>query len=194
MMFLNRKGEMDMKKWKKLTAVLAITIALSLSMSGFAYAADGEINVNGTGIVMADPDTASISLSVETMGKSSEAAQKENNLILQKVTKAMQQMGVAKEDIVRLLRADRLFDLCAYLFYLCGTFFDTLSFVLKLTALYRVDKVVVSRDRCLRKTVYGGYHFAVVVLFVLNTVVGKGCSPVSVKAVGVCRNYSVVFV
>ena len=91
---------MDMKKWKKIATVLAVTMALSLSMSGFAYAADGEINVNGTGIVMADPDTASISLSVETMGKSSEAAQKENNLILQKVTKAMQQMGVAKEDIV----------------------------------------------------------------------------------------------
>ncbi|MBR5123094.1 MAG: SIMPL domain-containing protein, partial [Anaerotignum sp.] len=89
-----------MKKWKKFAAVLAATMALSLGMSGFAYAADGEINVNGTGIVMADPDTASISLSVETMGKSSEAAQKENNLILQKVTKAMQQMGVAKEDIV----------------------------------------------------------------------------------------------
>ena len=89
-----------MKKWKKFAAVLAAVMALSFSMSGFVYAADGEINVNGTGIVMADPDTAKISLSVETFGKTSEAAQKANNQILQKVTKAMEQMGVTKENIV----------------------------------------------------------------------------------------------
>ena len=89
-----------MKKWKKLAAVLAATLALSFSMTGFTYAAEGEINVNGTGIVMADPDTAQINLSVETNGKTSEAAQKENNKILQSVTKAMQDMGVTKENIV----------------------------------------------------------------------------------------------
>ena len=89
-----------MKKWKKLAAVLAATMALSFGMTGMAYAADGEINVNGTGIVMADPDTANISLSVETTGKTSEIAQRENNKILQAVTKAMLQMGVAKENIV----------------------------------------------------------------------------------------------
>ena len=89
-----------MKKWKKIAAVLAATMAISVGMSGFAYAAEGEINVNGMGIVMADPDTADISLSVETMGKTSEAAQKENNKIIQKVNAAMQDMGVAKENIV----------------------------------------------------------------------------------------------
>ena len=89
-----------MKKWKKLAAVLAATLALSFSMTGFTYAADGEINVNGTGVVMADPDTAKINLSVETTGKTSELAQKENNKIVQSVTKAMQNMGVTKENIV----------------------------------------------------------------------------------------------
>ena len=89
-----------MKKWKKFAAVLAAAFTLSLGMASMAYAAEGQINVNGTGIVMADPDTAKISLSVETMGKTSEAAQKENNQIIQKVTKAMQSMGVAREDIV----------------------------------------------------------------------------------------------
>ena len=89
-----------MKKWKKFAAVLAAAFTLSLGMASMAYAAEGQINVNGTGVVMADPDTAKISLSVETMGKTSEAAQKENNQIIQKVTKAMQGMGVAKEDIV----------------------------------------------------------------------------------------------
>ena len=89
-----------MKKWKKIAAVLAATMAISVGMSGFAYAAEGEINVNGMGVVMADPDTADISLSVETMGKTSEAAQKENNKIIQKVNAAMQDMGVTKENIV----------------------------------------------------------------------------------------------
>ena len=89
-----------MKKWKKIAAVLAATMALSVGMSGFAYAAEGEINVNGMGVVMADPDTADISLSVETMGKTSEAAQKENNKIIQKVNAAMQDMGVTEENIV----------------------------------------------------------------------------------------------
>ena len=89
-----------MKKWKKFAAVLAATMILSCGMTGFAYAAEGEINVNGMGVVMADPDTAKINLSVETMGKTSEAAQRENNKILQHVTKAMQNMGVTKENIV----------------------------------------------------------------------------------------------
>ena len=89
-----------MKKWKKFAAVLAAAFALSLGMVGMAYAAEGEINVTGTGIVMADPDTAKINLSVETTGKTSEAAQKENNQIIQKITNAMQDMGVTKENIV----------------------------------------------------------------------------------------------
>ena len=89
-----------MKKWKKIAALLAVTMALSCGMSGFAYAAEGEINVNGMGVVMADPDTAKINLSVETMGKTSEAAQKECNKIVLAVTKSMQAMGVTKEDIV----------------------------------------------------------------------------------------------
>ena len=89
-----------MKKWKKLAVVLAATMALTLGTAAVVYAAEGEINVNGMGVVMADPDTAKINLSVETMGKTSEAAQKENNKIIQKVTAAMQNMGVTKENIV----------------------------------------------------------------------------------------------
>ena len=89
-----------MKKWKKAAAVLAAAMVLSLGTASFAYAAEGEINVNGMGIVMADPDTAKIYLNAETMGKTSEAAQKENNKIVQAVTKAMQDLGVTKENIV----------------------------------------------------------------------------------------------
>lgn len=94
------EGAKDMKKWKKALALMTMTLALAIGGGAVAYAAEGEINVNGTGIVMADPDTANISLSVETTGKTSEAAQRENNKILQAVTKAMQEMGVTKENIV----------------------------------------------------------------------------------------------
>ncbi len=89
-----------MKKWKKILVTLTAALALSIGVSCMAYAAEGEINVTGTGIVQADPDTADISLSVETTGKTSQAAQKDNNKIIQKVTQAMLDMGVAKENIV----------------------------------------------------------------------------------------------
>lgn len=89
-----------MKKWKKALAVLTATMALAIGGSCMAYAAEGEINVTGTGIVQADPDTAEIYLSVETTGKTSQAAQKENNKIVEAVTKAMTELGVSKENIV----------------------------------------------------------------------------------------------
>lgn len=89
-----------MKKWKKALAVLTVTVALAIGGTCMAYAAEGEINVNGIGIVQADPDTAEIYLSVETTGKTSQAAQKDNNKIMQSVTKAMEDMGIAKENIV----------------------------------------------------------------------------------------------
>ena len=89
-----------MKKWKKIAALLAVTMALSMGTSAMAYASEGEINVNGTGVILADPDTAEINLSVETEGKTSQTAQGENNKIIAKVTKAMENMGVTKENIV----------------------------------------------------------------------------------------------
>ena len=89
-----------MKKWRKIAALLAVTMALSMGTSAMAYASEGEINVNGTGVILADPDTADINLSVETEGKTSQAAQAENNKIIAKVIKAMQNMGVSKENIV----------------------------------------------------------------------------------------------
>ena len=89
-----------MNKWKKLCTILAAALVLSLGMTCLAYGADGEINVNGTGVILADPDTADIFLSIETMGKTSDAAQKDNNKIIQKVTQAMVDLGVSKENIV----------------------------------------------------------------------------------------------
>lgn len=89
-----------MKKWKKALAVLTATVALAIGGTCMAYAAEGEINVNGTGVVQADPDQADISLSIETTGKTSQAAQKDNNKIAQAVTAAMTELGITKENIV----------------------------------------------------------------------------------------------
>lgn len=87
-----------MKKWKKGLLTLTTALALSLGCASWAYAA--EISVNGVGVVLADPDTAEMMLSVETTGKTSSAAQKESNKIISAVKAEMQKMGVAEEDII----------------------------------------------------------------------------------------------
>lgn len=89
-----------MKKWKKFCMILAAAVVLSLGTFSLAYAAEGEIHVNGVGVVMANPDTANISLSVQTTGKTADAAQQESNRILQKITNALLDLGIAKESIV----------------------------------------------------------------------------------------------
>ena len=87
-----------MKKWKKGLLTLTAAMGLVLGCSSLAYAA--EITVNGTGVVLADPDTADISLNVETTGKTSSAAQKESNKIVTAVKAEMKKMGIAEEDII----------------------------------------------------------------------------------------------
>lgn len=89
-----------MKKWHKILITVTMACALSIGGSCFVFAADNEISVTGKGIVEADPDTADIRLNVKTTGKTAQATQKECNQILQKVTQAMLDLGVAKEDIV----------------------------------------------------------------------------------------------
>ena len=87
-----------MKKWKKGFLTLTAALGLALGCSSLAYAA--EITVNGTGVVLADPDTAQIMLSVEATGKTSGAAQKDSNRIISAVKTELQKMGVAEEDII----------------------------------------------------------------------------------------------
>ena len=87
-----------MKKWKKGFLTLTAAIALSLGCGSLAYAA--EISVNGMGVVLADPDTAQIMLTVETTGKTSAAAQKGSNQIISAVKTELQKLGVAEEDII----------------------------------------------------------------------------------------------
>lgn len=89
-----------MKKWSKILVALTMTCALSLGASCLAFAADGEITVTGTGIVEANPDTADIRINIQTTNQTAQAAQKECNQILQKVTKAISDLGIAQENIV----------------------------------------------------------------------------------------------
>ena len=88
-----------MKKWKTLGIACAMAAVLAIGCHGAAFAA-GEISVTGSGVVLAKPDTATIHFSVETAGKTSEAAQKETNKILQKVTDTLLEMGIKQDKII----------------------------------------------------------------------------------------------
>lgn len=88
-----------MKNWKRMCIVCAAAATLVLGCHSVAFAA-GEISVTGTGVVLAKPDTATISFSVETDGKTSETAQRESNKIMQKVTDTLTEMGIRQDKIV----------------------------------------------------------------------------------------------
>ncbi len=90
-----------MKKLKALfiTTTLATVLAFGSATSVFA-AEPGTITTNGTGIVTVQPDIATASLSIQTSGKTSDAAQKENNKISAKVVDKLEEMGVPKDKII----------------------------------------------------------------------------------------------
>lgn len=89
-----------MKNWKRflITASLATMLAFGSAASVFA-AEGGTITTNGTGVVTVQPDLAEISLSIQTYGKTSDAAQKENNQISAKVIRKLEELGIAKDKI-----------------------------------------------------------------------------------------------
>ncbi|MDD4844413.1 MAG: SIMPL domain-containing protein [Anaerotignum sp.] len=90
-----------MKNLKTLiiTTSLATILAFGSATSVFAAEA-GTITTNGTGIVTVQPDIATASLSIQTSGKTSDAAQKENNKISAKVIDKLEEMGVPKDKII----------------------------------------------------------------------------------------------
>ncbi len=95
-----------MKKFLKaaaavLTAAFMITgtgaftvMAAELSGSG-----KGSITVNGTGSVKVDPDTASVSLGVNTVNREAKEAQKENAEIMDKVIGKLKSLGVRDDQM-----------------------------------------------------------------------------------------------
>lgn len=87
-----------MKNWKKMCMACMAAAVLAIGCHSVAFAA-GEISVTGSGVVLAKPDTATIGLSVEADGKTSEEAQKETNKILQKVNAALLEMGIKQDKL-----------------------------------------------------------------------------------------------
>lgn len=90
---------MNMKHWKKVCVTFVTAAVLSIGSCCLALAADGGIHVSGVGVVQADPDTAAISIGVERTGKTAQAAQKDTNKLVEKVTAAMKELGIAEQDI-----------------------------------------------------------------------------------------------
>ncbi|WP_312060796.1 SIMPL domain-containing protein [Anaerotignum sp.] len=90
-----------MKKFKTLLITTSLAAVLIFGSASSAFAAEGAgITTNGTGIVSVLPDTATVSLSVQTTGKTADAAQKENNKISTKVVDKLMELGVAKDKII----------------------------------------------------------------------------------------------
>lgn len=80
---------------------LVLLLALLMSLPTFA-GGSGEIptvTVIGTGVITLKPDTASITLAVETVNTEVSVAATENAELMTRVTDALLQAGVAKDDI-----------------------------------------------------------------------------------------------
>lgn len=100
-MLLKKKGEIKMKNIKRLLITTSLSTVLMLGSATAVFAAEGNfITTNGTGIVTVEPDTAEVSLSIQTSGKTANTAQKENNKISSKVIEKLQEMGVAEDKII----------------------------------------------------------------------------------------------
>ncbi len=84
---------------------LLTLIFLTYSLSSFAYADMTEnqrprsIQVNGTGKVMAAPDKADLTLSVEVQAKTAEAARNQAAVAMEALINAVKKEGVAEKDI-----------------------------------------------------------------------------------------------
>ncbi len=90
-----------MKNLRRIFITTSLTALLAFGSATAVFAAEGNtVTTSGTGIISVEPDTASISLTVQTIGKTSEAAKKENNKISAKVVAKLEEMGIAKDKII----------------------------------------------------------------------------------------------
>ena len=90
-----------MKKLKTLLITTSLATVLAFGSATSVFAAEGaSITTNGTGIVTVQPDIATASLSIQTSGKTANAAQSENNKISTKVVSKLIEMGIAKDKII----------------------------------------------------------------------------------------------
>ncbi|WP_352399815.1 SIMPL domain-containing protein [Anaerotignum sp.] len=90
-----------MKNLKQVFITTSLATVLLFGSATSVFAAEGNfITTNGTGVVKVQPDTAQVSLSIQTMGKTASSAQKENNKISANVVEKLEQMGVPKDKII----------------------------------------------------------------------------------------------
>ena len=87
---------MYMKKMLKtfVGILIASVIAVGFSTSAFAENTTG-ITVNGTGTVLADPDTAVITASTETIENTAETAKSLNNSLCSDLRNSMVAAGIS---------------------------------------------------------------------------------------------------
>ena len=90
-----------MKKMSKtfVGILIASVIAVGCSTSAFAENTTG-ITVNGTGTVLADPDTAVITVSIETIENTAETAKSLNNGLCSDLRNSMVVAGISEDRII----------------------------------------------------------------------------------------------
>lgn len=91
-----------MKKLSQMLLTLAAVSALTLCIASTAMAAEtpqNTITVNGSGVVLSNPDTATLSLGVETKKASAEEARNENAKEMSAVIAKLKELGIAETDI-----------------------------------------------------------------------------------------------
>ncbi|HIT73227.1 hypothetical protein B5E58_03675 [Tyzzerella sp. An114] len=93
-----------MKKLLRKTLGIVLAGVMTFGALGvIAFAGDivpNTITVSGTGVVKVKPDTADISFSVETKGKTNSEAQAENAKVTDSVKKALKNFGINEENII----------------------------------------------------------------------------------------------
>ena len=85
------------------TLALAFTVAIAPAFQSSALAntsANNQgIHVNGSGKISVEPDTAIMTLGVESKGETSESTQRKNTIDIKKLIDALKAEGIKKEDI-----------------------------------------------------------------------------------------------
>lgn len=84
---------------KIIMGLISLVLIVGMTVPAFATDVSRHISVSGEGIVVVQPDQASINIGVETEGKDSEVAQKQNAEKMTKVMDALINQKISKEDI-----------------------------------------------------------------------------------------------
>lgn len=90
-----------MKRLTRNFTILAACVLLTFGTATTALAADATgITVGGKGVVTAMPDTTNFSVNISATEKTGETAQRNANKLVTKVTNALVEAGIAKDDVI----------------------------------------------------------------------------------------------